>query len=186
MKPVTDQTLVTHYAELFGEMLLARDGEEFELDPDWIGRRGWKVVPVESMVRIPEPDIPRIAAVLHGAGFRSCVAVFNEPGYIQTLPTVVPTDPPSDLATCYEVSISESDLSNVNRRLGPFRFLLSEESRSWAISCNETYNLFAAKAELLEGLLGRPLEQARREFLDFATSLGDDGLIHAAERYAVF
>lgn len=189
MKPITDDARVARYGRLFGEMMSTLDGEEFDLDPNWVRSHGWKVVPAESMARIPQPDIPRIVAALNGAGYQTCLAVFNEPGYIRSLPAIVPSDPPGDMATCYRVSVDEADLREVNRQLGPFRFIVSEESRSWTISCNEHYNLFAGKPDLLEALLGKPIEQARREFLEFEAAIAngnsDDYLLQAAERYAL-
>jgi hypothetical protein len=66
--------------------------------------------------------------------------------------------------------------------------VLLPEDRSWAISCNEWYNLFGAKPELLEALLGEPIKLARREFAEFATALArgnaDETLLRVAEHYA--
>jgi hypothetical protein len=75
------------------------------------------------------------------------------------------------MPTCYGLSVDETDFRELNRQLGPFRFVLTDENHSWAISCNEWYNLFGAKPELLEGLLGKPVEQVRQEFQEFASLL---------------
>lgn len=155
MSPITDPVSVARYARLFGEMMSAQDGEEYEFNAAWVRRRGWKVVPVESMARIPVPDIPKIVTALSLAGYQHCILVFNEPGYIRSLPVVVPSDPPCGLSTCYKISVDQEDFNEVNRVMGPFRFIMSDESRSWAISCNESYNLFAAEPNLLETILGR-------------------------------
>jgi hypothetical protein len=57
-----------------------------------------------------------------------------------------------------------------------------------AISCNERYNLFAGKPELVRALLGKPTEQARQEFLEFASLLTkskeDEPLLQVAKHYA--
>jgi hypothetical protein len=187
IKPITDAVQVARYGRLFGEMMLTGDGEECDFNLDWIRSHGWKVVPAESMSRIPQPDIPRIVAVLRGAGFHRCVVVFNEPGYLQSLPVIVPSEPQSDLATCYQVSVDEVGFTEINRQLGPFRFIVSDESRSWTISCNEWYNLFAGKPHLVEALMGKPIEDARQDFLDGALRADgyiDESLLGVASRYA--
>jgi hypothetical protein len=188
MKPITNTTQVELYSRLFAEMVMHQDGEECEFAPEWIRSKGWKVVPAESTARIPPADIPRIVAALKGAGYTECIAVFNEPGYIQSLPVFIPSDPPSNMVTCYLVSAEETDFRELNRQLGPFRFIVAPEDRSWAISCNEWYNLFAGKPDLLEGLLGESIDQARQEFAEFAAVLAkgnpDEPLMRVAERYA--
>jgi hypothetical protein len=188
MRPITDTTRIECCGRLLREMMRTEEGEECEFDPVWICSRNWKVVPVESMTRIPSPDIPRIVSVLKGAGHRECIVIFNEPGYIQRLPVTVASEPPGDMATCHLLAVEEADFRAFNRELGMFRSVLTTEDRSWAISCNEWYNLFAGKPELLEALLGKPIEQARQEFQEFASLLAkgktDDPLLHVARRYA--
>jgi hypothetical protein len=187
MKPIKDPIRVEHYGSLLRDMMLTRSGEECEFNPNWIRSHGWKVVPVESMARIPAPDIPRIVSLLNGAGFTQCLAVFNEPGYVQSLPIIVASDPPGDMATCCLLSIDEADFREFNRELGPFRSVLTTDDRAWAISCNEWYNLFAGKPELLEALLGKSIEQARQDYLKFASDLAkdvDEPLLSVAKHYA--
>jgi len=184
MTPITEQSQVEHYRERVSGMMLAQ--EECEFNPDWIHGHGWKVVPMESAARLPKEDISRLVSVLSGNGYSSCVAVITEAGYIQ------PLSPSNrllgDMPTCYLVSINEADFQQVNRELGPFRFLLTDETCSWAISCNEWYNLFAGKPDLLAALLGEPIEQAQREFLEFVSELAkgnaDDPLMRVARHYA--
>jgi hypothetical protein len=188
MKPIKDSTRVENYGRLVREMMLTQSGEECEFNTDWIRSHDWKVVPVESMARLPEPDIPRIVSTLREAGYAQCLAIFNEPGYSQRLPVTVASEPPSDMATCYLLSVDEADFRQFNRELGPFRSVLTTENRSWAISCNEWYNLFAGKPEFLKTLLGKSIEQAQREFLELASSLAkgkaNEPLLQIAKRYA--
>jgi len=188
MKPITDPTRIEHYGMLVREMMLTEKERECEFNPDWVRQHGWKIVPVESAMRIPDEDIPLLVSALKGAGYTEYVAVFNEPGYIQRLPLTVAGEPPSDMSTCYLLSVDEVEFREFNRQLGPFRSVLTAEDRSWAISCNEWYNLFGAKPELLEALLGKPIKEARREFLDFASLLAqgkpDEPLLKVAKQYA--
>jgi hypothetical protein len=188
MKPITDPTQVEHLGRLLREMMLTEKERESELNPDWARNHGWRVVPVASMARIPVPDIPRIVSVLSGAGYTECIAVFNEPSYIQHLPVFVASAPPSVMATCHLLSINEADFRQFNRVFGAFRSVLTPEERSWAISCNEWYNLFAAEPELLEALLGKSIEQGRAEFFEFASHLAkgnsDEPILKAAKHYA--
>ncbi|HKQ88810.1 MAG TPA: hypothetical protein VJS43_18790 [Candidatus Acidoferrales bacterium] len=188
MKPINDRTQIDQYGVLLREMMSTEKRREYEFNPDWVRNRGWKVVPAESMARIPVPDIPRIVSTLRRAGYTECIAVFNEPGYIQHLPLIVAGDPPSGLATCHLVSLDEVDFQNFNRELGAFRSVLLPEDSSWAISCNEWYNLFGARPELLEALLGQPIEQARRQFAELAAAVAkgnaDETLLKVAKHYA--
>ncbi len=188
MKAIKDAARVAQYAALLREMMLTEEGRECEFNPDWVRNHSWKVVPAESMARIPTPDIPRIVSALKQAGYTECIAIFNEPGYIRHLPLSVASDPPGDTATCHLVSVDEADFRDFNRELGTFRSVLLPEDRSWAVSCNEWYNLFGAKAELLEALLGEPIEQARREFAEVAAAVArgnaDEPLLKVAKHYA--
>ncbi|HUP79358.1 MAG TPA: hypothetical protein VM260_12480 [Pirellula sp.] len=173
MKPITEPKQIAHYSKLVTEMMLTQEGEECEFNSEWIRSHKWKVVPVESMARIPQPDIPRLISVLNEAGCHQCFAIT--------------TEPLGDMPTCYVLSVDEADFRELNRELGPFRFALTDENRSWAISCNEWYNLFASEPELLEALLGKPIEQARQEYLTFASDLAkkpDEPLLQMARRYA--
>lgn len=187
MKPIRDVKQVEYYGVLIREMMLIDKGQECEFNPDWVRNQGWKVVPAESMARIPVPDIPRIVSALKESGYPQCIAVFNEPGYIRQLPVTVKSEPPSDMATCHLLTVDEADFQDFNRELGAFRSVLLPEDRAWAIACNEWYNLFGAKCELLESLLGKPIEQAREEFAEVASALkGNSGehLLEIAGHYA--
>lgn len=171
MTAIIEPSQTRRYRELLSEMMTPEDLSEFNLD--WVRSHGWKVVPAESMARLPEPDIPRLVSVLNRAGQSQCVALA--------------TEPLGDLPDCYALAISETELRQANRELGPFRFLLTDDSQSWAVSCNEWYNLFAAKPELLEALLGMPMERAREEYLRLVSEAAegpDSPLLKMAARYA--
>jgi hypothetical protein len=188
MEAIRDATQVEQCGRLLREMMIAEEDRETEFNSDWVRSHGWKVVPVPSMSRLPLPDIPRIVSVLNEASYMECLAIFNEPGYIQSLPVAVQSQPPSDVATCYRLSVDEADFRAFNRELGPYRSVLTIEDRAWAISCNEWYNLFAAEPVLLTALLGKPIDQARREFFEFVSSLAkgrtEDPLVQVARHYA--
>lgn len=188
MKPIKDAAQVQHYGKLIGEMMFAQSGKEYEFDAEWVRQHSWTVVPVESAMRLPAEDIPRLVSALGRAGHKSCIAVFNEAGYLPRLPVLVKSDPPGDLATCYLVSVDEADFRELNHLLGPFRFVMTDENRSWSISCNESYNLFAGEPGFVRSLLGKPIENARQEFLEFASELEHGNpeapLMRVAEHYA--
>jgi hypothetical protein len=188
MKPIRDEALVGHYGRLIKEMMLTDEGLEYEFNSTWVQRNGWEIVPVESAMRFPEEDIPRIVSVLNRAGYLQCVAIFNEAGYIKRLPVVVTSDPPSEMPTCYFLTINEQGFRKFNQELGIFRSVLMPDDRSWAISCNESYNLFAGFPDLLEPLLGKSIPEARQEFAEFAALLAEGdascALLKIAERYA--
>ena len=83
--------------------------------------------------------------------------------------------------------VTERDFGNFNAECGLFRYILIDEAQSWAISCNEWYNLFATDPALLEAMLGKSIESARQEYLRFATQLArqpDEPLMRVARYYA--
>ncbi len=169
MKTITDKGQIHRYQNLVSEM--TKEGTEFS--PQWVKQSGWEVVPAESAARLSPDDIPRIVSVLNAARHAQCLAVT--------------TEDLGDFPPCYIVSVDESDFKELNRVLGPFRFLLTDEARSWAISCNEWYNLFAGPERLVEALLGVSIAEARTAFLKFAEMLakGDTEypLLKVAQRY---
>ena len=174
-KIITESELANCRALTVG-MMRTIENEECEFRDEWILSHGWAVVPVESGARLPREDIPRLVSVLNAWGFQDCVAIMTE----------TPINPPEVDQDCYRLSVTEGELREVNRELGPYRFLLTDRDRSWAISCNEWYNLFGAEPALAEALLGRSIESTRKEFEVFGTLLGRDNyypLVLMARRY---
>lgn len=184
MTPITEPSQVEQCRTFAAEMMLAEDESEF--NPDWVYEHGWKVAPVESAARIPAADIARLVSVLREKGCANCIAVLTEAGCLQ--PLTQDNQLSGEMPTCYLVSVDEADLQRVNREPGPFRFLLTDELRSWAISCNEWYNLFASKPDLPAALLGESVDQAQRRFPEFASELADgkadEPLMKVALHYA--
>jgi hypothetical protein len=184
MTPITQPDQVDRYRELASKMMLAQDECEFNFE--WVRDHGWKVVPKEAAARLPKDDLSRLTSVLSANGYSSCIAIITEAGYLQPLG---PTNRLlGDMPTCYRISVNEADFQSVNGELGLFRFLLTDEERSWAISCNEWYNLYAGKPDLVAALVGEPIEQAHHEFFEFASELAkgnsDEPLMQIARRYA--
>lgn len=145
---------------------------ECDLDPQWIKKHGWKVVPVEGTGHFSAAQIAALVAALQGYG--RCIAIATE--------SVEPDGVPG-----YSLAISEEELRSFNAECGLFRYLLTDAKRSWVIACSEWYNLYAAKPELLESMLGKPVATAREEFLTFANLLAkgpDEPLLRVAKRYA--
>lgn len=174
MLPITNITNIQRCQELLRGMMETEPGRTYEFNADWIRKAGWKVVPVEDTCHFAPIEITTIVSALKGAGYDRCFAVASES---------VDPDP-----SCYHLEVSEKDFLEFNKECGPFRFVLVDETRSWVISCNEWYNLFAGKTDLLESLLGEPIDQARQEFAEFASVLAnenpDEPLVRVAERYA--
>jgi len=171
MNIITDVATIKHWQDSVSE--LTEKGHHFSAQ--WIRQQNWKVVPVASAARLPEEDIPRLVSVLNEAGYSKCLAVA--------------TEDLGEMPRCYLVSIDEVGFREFNHELGPFRFLLTSEDRSWAISCTEWYNLFAGGEKLLQALLGTPIAEAQEKFMDFARLLakGDttDPLLRVAQQYAM-
>jgi hypothetical protein len=175
MNPITEPTQIEHYRKLVTEMTLSGEYQECEFNPEWLRNHEWKVVPVEDGNHFTPEDIHVIVPALREAGYAECIAVATEP--VGSLPS------------CYRLSVTEEDFRNFNRECGLLRYLLTDEARSWAISCNEWYVLFAGKRELLEAMLGKSVEEAREEYLRFATALSkqpDEPLLKVAERYGTY
>ena len=91
---------------------------------------------------------------------------------------------------CYLIPVSEEGFHELNDKLGMFQFLLTDEARSWAISCTVFYNLFAGPENLVEAMLGKTVAEARKEYLQIATEIAeargdpDDFHVLIARRYA--
>lgn len=128
----------------------------YDLREGWARERGFEIVPAESAARLPVGDIPRLASAL--AAFASAVAV--------------DTDMPLGAADAFEIQICTGELRELNRRMGVNRVVVINDDGEWVISCNEWYNLFAARPSLLESMLGKSISQARSEFDLFARRHG--------------
>lgn len=169
IKTVTDKA--ENYRALVSEMT----EHETEFSSQWLARTGWKVVPCESGGRFFPEDIPRLVSALNAVGSLECFAVTTE-----DLGNVPP---------CYLVSVSEEGFRELNERLGMFQFLLTDEARSWAISCTVFYNLFAGPEKLVEAMLGKPVVEAQEAFHRIATEIAkgnpDDNFVKVARRYGV-
>jgi hypothetical protein len=169
MEPINSESEVRKLQSLISDITIG--GCEFSAE--WIRARGWKVVPVEDGNHFAPEDISALVPALHKAGYRECFAVA--------------TEPLGELPACYHMSITEEEFCNFNSKCGLFRYALIDEARSWAISCNEWYNLFAADPRLLEAMLGKSIESARQEYLKFAMQLSkqpDEPLVRVAKHYA--
>jgi len=175
MNEITEPDLIRHYRELVDELTIADENREYDLSPEWLRSHKWKVVPVEDGNHFTPNDICQIVSTLKRYGYSECIAVATEP--IAPLPS------------CYRLSVTEEEFRRFNSECGLFRFLLTTKDQSWAISCTEWYDLFAAEPELLEALLGKPLEEARQDYLKFASELAkspDEPLLLVSSHYAAF
>ncbi|MGA9040460.1 MAG: hypothetical protein WB421_07990 [Terriglobales bacterium] len=176
MKPMNEAQDIEEYKKLVAEMMLADEYEECDFRPDWILKHSWKVVPVEDGNHFREDEIATLVTALQNAGYHECVAVA--------------TEPLGDFPSCFQLAVAASDLREFNRECGLFRYLLTEETRSWAISCNEMYNLFAGERAFVEALLGISIEEARKKFLSFVVPQGGGNPeyppLKAAHHYAGF
>ncbi len=153
MIAVTDQNQIARYRALISEMI----EDQVQFKTQWLSRKGWKVVPTENGMHFTHEDLTTIVSALHQAGFQKCFALASED--LNPFPS------------CYELSINQEDFEEYNRTCGPFWFLVTDESLSWAISCNNAYNLYAANPPLLEKLLNKSITKAREEFSAFAMQL---------------
>ena len=171
MEPIEDPDRLGKYRAAASEM--TGDGLEFEID--WLRRSGWRVVPTESGTRFSREDAKRIVHALGDASHLRCVAVATE--NLERIPT------------CYTVAIAEACFQRLNRALGVFRFLVTDEARSWAILCTEWYNLYAGPGALVKNMVGAPAALAFEAFRRFASALAKGDLsyplLEMARRYEV-
>ena len=174
MKPTNNNAKCTEYQTLVREMMLESEPQRTEFDLAWIRQKEWEVVPVERAQHFFPGEIKAIVSALAGRGYSKCIAVT--------------TEELGPLPACYELSISEEDFSEFNRELGLFRCLLTDQDRSWAISCTESYNLFAGPESLIETMLGKSVNDGWRAYWEFIAQPHMDplGMLHqSATRYAL-
>lgn len=169
MIPIRSKSEIMRLQSLASEIT----SDEHELNTAWVRKKGWKVVPVEDGNHFSIEDISSLVEGLRNAGYSEFVAVA--------------TEDLGDFPSCYRAAITNESLQSFNQECGLFRYLVMDEARSWAISCNEWYNLFAAEPPLLEAMLGKSIETARREYLNFARQISrepDEALMKVATHYA--
>lgn len=174
MKPTNNNARCTEYQTLVREMMLESEPLRYEFDLAWICNNKWEVVPVDAGRHFIPEEISAIVSTLADRGCTKCIAVA--------------TEELGPLPTCYELSISEEDLYEFNKELGLFRFLLTDRDRSWAISCTESYNLFAGPESLIEAMLEKNVEDAWKAYWELIAQPSVDpyGMLHqSATRYAV-
>lgn len=160
--------------DLIVGMAVSEQDRGYDFNPEWIQSRGWCIVPVEDGSHFTDEEIRRIVPVLDAAGCKSCFAI-------------AAPDLPAEFANVYELSVSEEDFEVFNAEFGILRVLLTNADLSWAISCNEWFNLFAGPEGLLEQMLGVSINRARREFLAYAGVVeqgGSEGLMRVARQYS--
>jgi hypothetical protein len=170
---ISIQEQIQHYRELVEEMTELESGQRDQFSTVWLLNRSWQVVPTEDVGHFSPDQREHIVAALSAAGFYDAIALT--------------TEPLGEMPHCYRLKISETDLDEFNRELGLFRFMLTNEDRSWAISCTESYNLFAGPRNLLEAMLGKSVKEAWQAYWDFIAlpSMDPLGLLHkTASRYA--
>jgi hypothetical protein len=158
---------------LVRDMTTLTENRGYDFNPAWLEKQNWVVVPVEDSGHFAEEEIARIVPAVVSTGYPECLAV----GAL---------DLPNPMPTCFEFSISTDELRAFNTECGIFRFLLTCPKLSWAISCNEWFNLFAGPPALVEQMVGAPIGQAREEFLDYARMVeqGSEGpLVVLARQY---
>jgi hypothetical protein len=153
MIEINNSQEIRRYQALISEMLEQR----IQFKANWLREKTWSVVPVEDAMHFTEVDLERIVIALQRAGYSQCIAIATEP-----------LDP---LPICYRVLITKEDFREFNTTCSPFWFLITNEDRSWAISCNDAYDLFAGDPKLIEAMLGKTIRAAREEFDDFAKQL---------------
>jgi hypothetical protein len=142
--------------KLIQEMAVLTADRGYDFIPAWVQKHEWVVVPVENTGHLAEEEIERIVPALALVGQHSCLAISG----LELL------DP---LPGSYEIRVAADDLQHFNAECGAFRFLLTASDLSWAISCNEWFNLFAGPKDLIERMVGSSIEQATHDFLDYAT-----------------
>lgn len=175
MKPITEQSEIERYRSLVREMTERGTEQSTGFNMEWVHAHGWKVVPVEDSGHLADEEIAALVPALNRAGVSECLAVATE--WLDPAPV------------CYRLPVSEEGLRAFNQECGLFRYLLTDQGRTWAISCDVWFNLFAGPPELLTQMLGKSIEEARSEFEKYASVLAtgqhpDESAMQAARHFA--
>ena len=142
--------------------------------PEWIARRDWVAVPVESADHFGEQDIQYLAAAFRIAGHDEFVAVA--------------TEPPENTPVSYRVPTTEEGLRELNESIRNFQFILLPEDKSCAVLCTkDDYYLVGGPVPFVLLALKMSIAQARIDFVKFAENTRHvqmrRGLLDVAARY---
>jgi hypothetical protein len=146
------------------------------INPDYVKRRGWVVVPVESACHFDAQDIKRLCSAIASVGTLTCLALVVD-----------------DLLggpMAYSVPVSEEGLLSFNREFSGLNSLLVPENESFAILCSVAdYYLVAGQSGFVAAAVGGDIADARETFWRFASDPAwpdgvRDSLMRTARTYS--
>lgn len=162
IEAVTDRAQINH------TMLLIEDVVEkpHHLKSEWIIRRGWAAVPVESPVsHFYEREAEWLSEAAISVSCSECLAIATEPQPFEKV--------------CYRVPMTQEGLLEFGWECGGFNYILLPEDRSFAVLCtSEDYSVVAGPSNFVTKVIGSSIPTARKMFLRFA----DDPLQQEPER----
>jgi hypothetical protein len=126
------------------------------LNVEWLSTRHWFAVPVESASHFNEAEAERISSSFRSLGVHQIIALATEELQNQPL--------------CYLVSASKAGLMLFSRECGHFNYILTTVNHDAAVLCTSNdYYIVAGPERLVLEALGTRIENARKNFLAFAT-----------------
>lgn len=160
--------------QLLAQMASVSEDRGYVLRSQWIRDKGWLTAPVEEAGHFTDEEIEAIVTSVTTTGDITCFAIGAD-------------DLPPPHPNAFRMTASTEDFRAFNSECGVFRFILTDEDLSWVIACNEWFNLFAGPRTLLEQMIGKTVEEAKADFLDYARMIEGEfeggGLVRIAHEF---
>lgn len=146
IQPVRDRELIDRMRQLAAGVVVGTG----DVSREWVLKKHWVVVPVESDDHFSGATVARIAASCRD-GKDQCFALITEEVY--------------NIDSCFLVPCEEAALEELNNALALFPFVLLPQERSWCIVCTkEDYYLVAGPSGFVETVVGMSIADAQAAY----------------------
>jgi hypothetical protein len=152
MMPITDQREVEQIESLKRGLV----DEPAHLNLEWIRRKGWTAVPVESALHFSDADAGFLAQAFQAM---ECPEVF-----------AIATEPLANFPNCLVVTTSNEGLLEFSRDCAHFNFVLLPGDRSAAVLCTVyDYFIVAGPSSFVSRAVGGDIAAAQARFDEVAS-----------------
>lgn len=153
LEPLMDSAEVERVSWLIADVV----DKPGDFNLEWISNQKWAVAPVEGAMHFNDKDAELLSRAMQETGSETCFAVATEP--LENFPTH------------YRVSTTSEGLLAFSHKCGSFYFVLIPATKDFAVVCTaDDYYVVAGKRDFVARAVGSSIEDARYQFLAFASS----------------